>query len=218
MSNFAIHVNTDLVEANHSFEDVHNYNQKQSISDHHIISMPENKTITTELFEYWFRSYYDGMHRYCYTMTRSQSEAEDVVQAVFMDLWNDRHKIEIHTSVQAYLYKGVYYKCMNKAKHQKIERKYLAGIQEQSYSKGDPAVESEVVQKINQAIESLPDQCKKIFLLSRNEGLKYLEIADTLNLSVKTIENQMGKALKILRVALSDYLNFIVFTILFLLK
>ncbi len=178
-----------------------------------VVNMQLVKLVNKANFEQWFNDYYDGMLRYCQTMIRDVNEAEDIVQSVFMDVWNDRAGLEIHTSVQAYLYKGVYFKCMNKIKAEKVATKY---VQQKSdvHTQGDPAIYEEVAALIDEGISALPEQCRKIFMLNRFEGMRYNEIATKLNLSPKTIENQMGKALKTMRAALSEYLQIIVVNIL----
>ena len=173
----------------------------------------EVRKMDEKLFEESFQNHFDGMFRYCHTMVNDQEEAEDIVQSVFADLWQDRHKIEFHTSIQAYLYKGVYFKCMNRIKRQKVNKRFTSRYTYQSSNlidEGNPAIFEDVNQKVNEAIAALPDQCRKIFTLSRSNGMKYQEIADHLQLSIKTIENQMGRALKSLRDNLADYLHLII--------
>jgi len=180
-----------------------------------IIPLSSKKILDNALFEQSFTAHFDGMFRYCMTMVNDQAEAEDIVQAVFTDLWQDRHKIEIHTSIQAFLYKAVYFKCMNRIKHEKVNQKYMASIPQENHqiSESNPALLMEVNMMINEAVDALPEQCRKIFSMSRYEGMRYQEIADHLQLSVKTIENQMGKALKSLRIHLADYLQVIIFNL-----
>lgn len=173
------------------------------------------KLVNKANFEQWFDQYYDGMYRYCLTMIKDSQEAEDIVQSVFLEIWKEKEKLEIHTSIQAFLYKGVYFKCMNKIKSEKVESKYLQTRINDSES-SDPAIYEEVSNIIDQALTALPEQCRKIFMMSRFDGMRYNEIANTLNLSPKTIENQMGKALKTMRAALSEHLQIIVFNILIL--
>lgn len=166
-------------------------------------------------FEQVFDKHYDGMFRYCNTMIRDAAEAEDIVQSAFVDLWQDRQKLNIHTSIQAFLYKSVYFKCMNKIKHDKVEQKYRnSRVHDLRTSSGDLMIQKEIIQIIHQAIQLLPEQCRKIFTMSRDEGLRYHEIADKLQLSPKTVENQMGKALKTMRLALSEFIHFTIFIIL----
>jgi RNA polymerase sigma-70 factor (ECF subfamily) len=104
---------------------------------------------------------------------------------------------------------------MNKIKHNKVAKKYLNTIPNvESTAVTDTLIIQEIADKIKETIESLPEQCRKIFSMSRMDGLRYNEIAEKLNLSPKTIENQMGKALKTMRVALSEYIQIIALTIL----
>lgn len=188
-------------------------NRKQNTSDDKTKNMQLIKLINKANFEQWFDQYYEGMHRYCITMIRDNQEAEDIVQSVFLDVWKDREKLEIHTSIQAFLYKGVYFKCMNKIKAGKVENKYLQTKLNYTES-NDPAIYEEVSTLIDETLNGLPEQCRKIFMMSRFDGMRYNEIAHALNLSPKTIENQMGKALKTMRAALSEHLQIIVFNIL----
>lgn len=175
----------------------------------------EVKSVDTAAFEQLFTDHYDALYRYCQTMVKDQNDIEDIVQSVFMDLWHDRSKLVIHTSIKAYLYKAVYFKCMNKIKHDKVASKYSNTISNpESTAVTDTLIIQEIADKIKETIESLPEQCRKIFSMSRMDGLRYNEIAEKLNLSPKTIENQMGKALKTMRVALSEYIQIIVLTIL----
>jgi RNA polymerase sigma-70 factor (ECF subfamily) len=197
------------------YSEFKNQNLELKIDKHKKEKMKILPGVNKSNFEQWFNEFYDGMYRYCQTMIKDRDEAEDIVQSVFLDLWKDREKIEIHTSIQAFLYKGVYFKCMNKIKSKKVENKYLLSKNHdnEDYT-NDPAIYKEVSSIIDETLTSLPEQCKKIFMMSRFDGMRYLEIANTLNLSPKTIENQMGKALKIMRVALSEYLQIIVLNIL----
>ena len=175
----------------------------------------EVKPVDTATFEQLFTDHYDALYRYCQTMVKDQNDIEDIVQSVYMDLWHDRSKLVIHTSVKAYLYKSVYFKCMNKIKHDKVASKYSGTVSNaENTTITDTLIIQEIADKITETIESLPEQCRKIFSMSRMDGLRYNEIAEKLNLSPKTIENQMCKALKTMRVALSEYIQVIVFTIL----
>ena len=155
-----------------------------------------------------FRDYYKPLVRYGTTFLKDSDEAEDVVQQVFVSLWEKRSQQDIHTSVRALLYKAVHNACLNRIKHQKVRRVYAEdwkATQEQS-AVTDTVQAKELDEKIHAAIGSMPEQCAKIFKMSRFEQLRYQEIADQLGLSIKTIENQMGKALRIIREELKDYL------------
>ncbi len=155
-----------------------------------------------------FRDYYTPLVRYGNTFLKDTDETEDVVQQVFVSMWEKRAQLDIHTSVRAVLYRAVHNACLNRLKHQKVRRDYAGDWKNtQSDSEQTDALEAaELQERINRAIETMPEQCARIFKMSRFEQLKYQEIADQLGLSVKTVENQMGKALKIIREALKDYL------------
>lgn len=141
-------------------------------------------------------------------------QSEEVVQEVFLNYWDKRTTLAVTGSLKAYLYRSVRNACLNQLKHQKVRNSYVliqTGILKEEESRvSDNVVQMELQQKIDTSIEELPSERKKIFKLSREEGLKYKEIADQLGLSVKTVEAQMGKALKYLRENLAEYLPVIV--------
>jgi len=161
-------------------------------------------------FEELFRTYYQGLCNYGNSLLKDMDEAEEVVQQVFCQFWEKREHLDIQISLKSYLYKMVHNACLNKIKHQKVKNVYeqhqLSQIQGQSLPASHLVTQNELEEKIKNAIDTLPEQCRIIFCLSRFEELKYAEIAEQLDISVKTVENQMGKALKILREKLSDYL------------
>lgn len=163
-------------------------------------------------FEMVFRDYYKPLVRYGNTFLRDTDETEDVVQQVFVSIWEKRAQIDIHTSIRAVLYKAVQNACLNKIKHRKVRNAYAEEwkMTQQKESVSVPVYVDELQQRIQLAIEQMPEQCRKIFKMSRFEQLRYQEIADQLGLSVKTIENQMGKALKIVREELKDYLPLLI--------
>lgn len=161
------------------------------------------------MYEDAFKTHFKGLHAYAYTIVKDDMTAEEMVQNVFYKLWKNRETIEITQSMASYLYRSVYYESLNYLKHQKVRSAY------ETYAKsnagnGDNASERlklrELQVKLDEALKELPEQCRTIFQMSRFEELKYMEIADKLGLSVKTIENQMGKALRLLRDKLKDFL------------
>jgi RNA polymerase sigma-70 factor, ECF subfamily len=161
-------------------------------------------------FEMIFRAYYQPLCRYAFSFLNDKEEAEEVVQSAFISVWEKRSSIQIETSLKAYLYRMVRNSCLNVIKHEKVKQQHVA---HQLYT-SEAAAESvmhkvqaaELEIKIAQAMQTLPDQCRLVFQLSRFEELKYQEIADQLDISVKTVENHMGKALKLMRERLKDYL------------
>jgi RNA polymerase sigma-70 factor (ECF subfamily) len=173
-----------------------------------------NDTTLTALVERHFQAHFEGLYRYAFTILRNNDDAKGAVQAVFVKLWEKRAGIDEKQSVQAYLYTAVYNYCLNVKRNEKVRRAYLENNQLTHQQFNDALVSRENIARITEALESLPPQCKQIFLKSRFEKKKYAEIAQDMNLSVKTIEVQIGKALKKLREQLSEVLFlFILFLI-----
>jgi len=161
-------------------------------------------------FEVLFKTHFKGLSAYAYTFLKEEAMAEEIVQQVFCRIWEKQEDLRIHTSLKAYLYKSVYHECLNYLKHRKVMAQYASyAVRNQSVpveNASGKVLEGELKERIREAMNTLPEQCRTIFQLSRYEGLKYQQIADHLGLSVKTIENQMGKALKIMRAKLVEYL------------
>ncbi len=174
--------------------------------------------ISSELaFEKVFKIYYKPLCHYAYSFLYDEAEAEEVVQNTFVKIWERKSEIEITDSTKAYLYSMVRNQCLNVIKHEKV-KKHFAQDHTYAAETSRPLVEEKILltdleSKIVEAMQALPAQCRLIFQLSRFEELKYQEIAAQLEISVKTVENQMGKALKIMRFQLKDYL---VLTLLFI--
>lgn len=161
-------------------------------------------------FEHLFKSYFKALHAYAYTIVNDEITAEEMVQTVFLKIWEKKEQLQVETSVKAYLYRSVYNCCMNYLKHKKIKSNYREHISYSMKNEFDDASKkvqlTELETRLRAALNELPEQCRTIFQLSRFDELKYKEIAAHLGLSPKTVENQMGKALKILRLKLADFL------------
>lgn len=160
-----------------------------------------------------FRSYYQSLCNYAHTFLNDPDEAEEVVQSSFITIWEKRHTLDITISLKAYLYRAVRNTCLNVIKHEKVKQKHAAheAVMQMhgAESTAQSVLSGELETKIFEAMQHLPQQCRLVFKLSRFEDLKYGEIAEQLNISIKTVENQMGKALKIMREQLRDYLPLI---------
>lgn len=167
-------------------------------------------------YEALFKQYYKPLTGYARTIIKNEEEAEDIVQQLFVSVWEKRKDLEIHTSFKAMMYKSVYNNCLNKLKHESVKRSYSAEVLKttSSINSHEQIQYKELQNKITNSIDALPEQCAKIFKMSRFEYLTYQEIADRLNLSVKTVENQMGKALKVLRENMKEYLMILIALIL----
>ncbi len=161
-----------------------------------------------------FDMYYNPLCQYANTMLRDSAAAEDVVQQIFTNLWVQRSKIGIDEALKPYLYSAVRNATYNVFKHHKVRQvhhDYMNAASANQSPDGSEVLEAvELQQRITAAIEELPPQCRLIFSKSRFESLSYKEIADEMGLSVKTIENQMGKALRLMRESLRDYLHILI--------
>lgn len=180
----------------------------------------ENEAITTLLaqrdestFEQVFKTHFKRLHAYAFTILRDEAEAEEMVQQVFFKLWERNENLSLTGSISAYLYRAVHNESLNYIKHQKVRSNHQLHV---AYSMKNevehPAkkvLAGELEKKIHAALNELPEQCRTIFQMSRFDELKYREIADKLGISVKTVENQMGKALKLMRTKLVDFLTYI---------
>ena len=171
------------------------------------------------VFETVFKKHYQTLCNYACGILKDMDDAEEVVQSIFLKFWEQREEIEINVSLKSYLYRAVHNTCLNRLKHLKIQetyRQYVGDYLENTYDSATDILDKvELENRIANALEKLPEQCRLIFKMSRFEELKYQEIADRLGLSIKTVENQIGKALKIMRTELSDYLPIILFMMLF---
>ena len=168
------------------------------------------KQYDDEAFEQLFKAHYKALHAYANMILKDLAHAEELVQNLFLRLWEKRELLNVQTSVKAYLYKCIYNDSLNYLKHEKVKEKYQDFAQRSMDNLSESAAAqiemNELLQQLNIALNELPEQCRTIFQLSRFEELKYREIAEQLGISIKTVESQMGKALRILRFKLVDFL------------
>jgi RNA polymerase sigma-70 factor (ECF subfamily) len=186
----------------------------------HLIQLP---AITDEAgFERVFKTYFKSLHAYACTITKEEAAAEEVVQQVFVKLWERSEGLTISGSVAAYLYRAVYNESLNYLKHRKVRAVHQQYVEHSMKNVNEQAGKKlslkELEGRLAQALNDLPEQCRTIFQMSRFEELRYKEIADRLGISVKTVENQMGKALKLLRVKLVEFLPLIILGLLEIIK
>ncbi|MDC3210157.1 RNA polymerase sigma-70 factor [Saprospiraceae bacterium] len=154
-----------------------------------------------------FRRHYKSICRSVYRILKDNNLAEDIAQEVFLGLWKKRDKLKITTSVQAYLKRTAVNKSLNFIRDQKIkfDDEEKMPVQYNNQSTSQQKLEADDLQNlINDSIDLLPEKCRLVFTLSRFEEMTYQEIANELNISIKTVENQISKALKFLRKALKQ--------------
>jgi RNA polymerase sigma-70 factor, ECF subfamily len=161
-----------------------------------------------ESFEQLFKQYYAPLVVYASKYVSGIETAREIVQDFFVRFYEKRSTINIDVSVKSYLYRAVYNCCINYINQKNIQERHLKNIDlERSVEENlENEINSvELQYKIAEVIEELPAKCKKIFKMNRIEGLKNDDIACQLNLSKRTVETQISKALKILRKELADY-------------
>ena len=165
-------------------------------------------------FEMLFKSHYSQLCAYANRFIDDLDECEEIVQEVFFQIWQKQSDFNILTSFKSYLFRAVHNSCLNYIKHKNIQQKHVEhSLNQQSenlYEFTDSMEISELQNQIRTSIDKLPTERKKIFLMIRFDNLKYAEVAEKLSISIKTVENQMGSALKFLRNELKDYLPTII--------
>ena len=165
-------------------------------------------------FEGLFKEFFRPLTAYAFRIVRDQPVAENIVQDVFLKLWRNRHEVIITTSIEHYLFRSVRNHSLNHLDKVRVRSEYLKMELERESENDDYQAyfpEIGLLNKIEVAINALPEKRQAIFRLAREEGLKYREIADKLNLSVKTVEAQMTLALRQLRDSLKDYKHLMLF-------
>jgi len=176
------------------------------IRDTEIIGRIRNGDV--KQFESLFRSSYVSLVRYARTMIKDHDTAEEIVQDLFFKLWQDREKLNIESSLNGYLFRSVHNRCLHFIEHIRVVERHAEEMTysqpEESESPSDILNYKELQEKVARIIERLPDRCGRIFTMSRFEGLKYSEIAEKLSVSVKTVEANMGRALKEFRKELAQ--------------
>lgn len=161
-----------------------------------------------QAFQVLFKKYYSALCSFARQFLNDNEIAEETVQDMFVKIWEKRASLNIESSVKHYFFRSVRNHCLNQIQHEKIKKQYAVKVLESAHQEIDSGqyyIEVDLVQRIEKCIDSLPPKRQEIFRLSREQGLKYKEIAETLNISIKTVEAQMGLALKYLRDELKDF-------------
>lgn len=160
-------------------------------------------------FDAIFRAQYPPLVGMAEGMLRSRAVAEEIVQDVMLELWRRRESLPVEESLRAYLFRATRNRALNHLRHSRVEREgqpHAAGPIAEPARAPSTLIEEEIDVALREAIDDLPERCREVFELSRVHGLRYAEIAATLGISVKTVEAQMGKALRMLRERLAAWL------------
>lgn len=164
-------------------------------------------TFGTKAFQEAFEKFYQPLCRFASGYISDKDSAEEIVQQVFINLWDHRNEIDPQKDLKSYLYTSVKNRCLNHIRDHKKFRNYYLDVELEleipvsDHSKRELA---DLEKQVAQALDKLPEKCREVFMLCRFEEMKYKEVALKLDISQKTVEAQMSKALKILREELKD--------------
>jgi RNA polymerase sigma-70 factor (ECF subfamily) len=162
-------------------------------------------------FEQLFRALFKPLSHFALKYVGDWDEAKGLVHEVFVAVWEKFESLPADTQYQSYLYTAVRNRCLNYIRDKKTHLSF-ENVPENQLIEVQPSLEtSELEREIEMAIRSLPEKCRMVFELSRREGLKYAQIAEKMEISVKTVEAQMSKALGIMKKHLSEFLSLLFF-------
>lgn len=159
-------------------------------------------------FDALFRGWYAPLVQFAERMLRDREGAEEVVQDVMFELWKRRETLVIQGSPQAYLFQSTRNRALNRLRHLKVENReeFDADTLPATSSADARTAENEIERVLRETIASLPPRCRQVFEMNRLQGLKYAEVADALDISVKAVEAHMARALRTLRERLAPWL------------
>lgn len=186
-----------------------------------IKAFPEQKERVR--FEDVYLSYFSKMKYFAKEYVISEEDAENIVQDVFVELWENKEMLNMHMNLIAYLFTTIKNKCLNHLRHKLVVQDTASKLQEEytislrmnldSLEVFDNNLFSDhdIEKIISRALDALPEKCRAIFIMSKIEGKKHNEIAQELNISINTVGSQIGIAYKKLRTELKDYLPILLF-------
>ncbi|MDR1682131.1 MAG: RNA polymerase sigma-70 factor [Candidatus Symbiothrix sp.] len=155
-------------------------------------------------FKHLFETYFTSLCRFMYVYINEKPVVEELALDIFMYVWENRETLRIRISFKAYLFQAARNKCLNELR----KEKHIISLDELATDIADTGIMSlesdELYRFVEEAVCALPEKCRTVFQLSRNENLSNQEIASRLNISVKTVEGQITKALKRIKVFLGD--------------
>jgi RNA polymerase sigma-70 factor, ECF subfamily len=172
-------------------------------------------TGATAAFETMFRAYASPLAGFVYGYLHASDEAQEVVQDLFLWIWEHRFEWEVPGSLRTYLYKSARNRALSRLRHRRVERGFReralrdgAHIPPAAFADADQRISAnELSSALERAVAQLPDRCREVFELNRRQHLSYAEIAELLEISPKTVEVHMGRALAALRRSLGDWVS-----------
>ena len=175
------------------------------------MSQTHNNSETEKIFADIYRKHYSELCIYALRFIKDEDEAEEIVQEIIFKLWEQREQLESVISLRPYLYRSVHNRCLNYIKHQKHKDLYsdkaYAEMKTLELESLEDYNNKELEEKVQSAIDSLPQRCKEVFQLSRFEGKRNKEISEYLGISVKAVEANITRAISSLRKNLDKYLK-----------
>lgn len=172
------------------------------------------RTGETQAFEAMFRAYADGLCGFVYRYVGSRDEAQEQVQDLFLWIWDHRHEWEVVGTLKTYLYKAARNRALSAVRHKRVEQRFQLRAAREAGGRVEAPTglaadqelcAGELESAIERAIAKLPGRCRQVFELNRKQHLAYAEIAEVLQISSKTVEVHMGRALTALRRSLADW-------------
>lgn len=175
------------------------------------ILIPSLKKGDEKAFTLLYEKYWEKLYFVAYQHTQSTQDSEDLIHEVFIDLWKNRKKLEIRNAISSYIFTALKYKVFRLYDSKAVRKKYAnriinEGVKHLNVTERDLSF-NELFLLIEQEIEKLPEKCKVIFKMRRLEHLSIEEVAEKLNISPNTVNNQITKASKVLKINLKEYLN-----------
>lgn len=165
-------------------------------------------------YKFLLNKFHRKLNAYALTLINDHSMAQDIVQNVFLKTWKTRNKLNPEFSIQSFLYKSIYNEFINSYQQNKammlLQQKYAESMHQVVETTDEGSIER-MLAIINKEIQNLPPKCQEVFILSKKEGLTNIEIAEHLDISIKTVEAQISKAFKILKEKLKDNYNLMLF-------
>lgn len=179
-----------------------------------VVLMESLKNGDEKAYKFLLNKFHRKLNAYALTLVNDHSMAEDIVQNVFLKTWKNRNKLNPEFSIQSFLYKSVYNEFINSYQQNKammlLQQKYVETMHQVVETTDENSIER-MLAIINKEIQNLPPKCQQVFILSKKEGLTNIEIAEHLEISIKTVEAQISKAFKILKEKLKDNYNMMLF-------
>lgn len=162
----------------------------------------ELKKGNRKAFAFLFKTHYSGLVSYVFNLCKNKKQAEDIVQNIIFKFWNKKESFDEKKSLKGYLYRMAYNEFVDEMRRQNKRLQFHEELKHQitlSHIESDEEVKDRKRAAVLKAIDNLPDKCRETFMLHKQNGLKYKEIAEELGISVKTVENHISKALRRIR-------------------